>query len=146
MVDEEEIEKTVAVYSAPTIPVSGGGDVEFVPMEVVDGSPSTKTPNDVDRFRQRFGESPFPLTADKLMRFCRYDYVGQWQLGAFYPAVLAKECALLLPRPVWGCDDPALTVLLDTWNCNFLFFRCRAIGDVLACYEMMRWRNADRKI
>ena len=83
---------------------------------------------------------PFPLTAEKLEAIVRRnDAAGPIQLGVFYTAILRKECALLLPRPVWGFDDPALTVLLDTWNSNFMFFKCRAIGDVLVRYETMRW-------
>ena len=91
--------------------------------------------------------SLFPLTAAKLEAAVRRsDTAGPMSLGPFYPSLLRKECALLLPWPVIGIDDPALTVLLDTWNRNFSFFRCRAIGDVLARYETMRWNNADREI
>ena len=127
--------------------------VERVHVEVVSERPreerdkSKKRVTVEEQFRQFFGEGPLPLTADKLRRLvCRCDYVGPWRLGAFYPARLRQECGLLLPRPVWGLDDPALTVLLDTWAQNFMFFRCRAIGGVLACYEMMRWENVYCKV
>ena len=120
--------------------------VERVHVEVVDERPreerDKRKKRPEDRFRQFFGEGPFPLTADKLVRSVyRCDYVGPWQLGAFYSARLRQECGLLLPRPVWGCDDPALTVLLDTWARNFMFFRCSTIGSVLAYYEALRRRK-----
>ena len=95
----------------------------------------------------RSQRSPFPLTAAKLEAAVRRgDTTGPMALGPLYSSLLRKECALLLPRPVMGIDDPAFTELRDTWNRNFSFFRCRAIGDVLARYETMRWNNADREI
>jgi len=100
-------------------------------------------------FHRDFGQSPFPLTSEKLASIVqRFDVLGLMQLGAFYPAILRGECSLLLPQPVYGFDDWRFADLLTTWNRNFMFFRCRAIGEVLAYLEMMRLNevnNADHK-
>ncbi|MBE6370592.1 MAG: hypothetical protein E7055_00775 [Lentisphaerae bacterium] len=93
-----------------------------------------------------FGQSPFPLTSVKLASLVqRFDVLGPMQLGAFYPAILRGECSLLLPQPVYGFNDWRFFALLSTWNWNFTFFKCRAIGEVLALYETMRCNNADYK-
>ena len=63
-------------------------------------------------------------------------------MGAFYPAILRHECGLLLQQPVYGFNDWRFFALLSTWNWNFTFFKCRAIGEVLALYETMRCNNA----
>ena len=102
---------------------------------------------------QGFGIPPFPLTDEKLAGLVqRIDAWGPMQLGAFYPAILQQECGLLLPQPVYGVDDWRFFALLSTWNRNFTFFKCRAIGDVLAYlemarqnYETMRQNDADNK-
>ena len=95
------------------------------------------------------GQSPFPLTSVKLASLVqRFDVLGPMQLGAFYPAILRGECSLLLPQPVYGFNDRRFASLLVTWNRNFMFFRCRAIGEVLAYLEMMRQNevnNANHK-
>ena len=90
-------------------------------------------------FQRWFGVPPFPLTAVKLKLIVRrIDRIGPMQLGAFYPVRLHEECALLLPHPIYGFDDWRFADLLVTWNRNFMFFKCRAIGEVLACFEMAR--------
>lgn len=90
-------------------------------------------------FQRWFGVPPFPLTAVKLKLIVRrIDRIGPMQLGAFYPVRLHEECALLLPHPIYGFDDWKFADLLVTWNRNFMFFKCRAIGEVLACFEMAR--------
>ena len=90
-------------------------------------------------FQRWFGMPPFPLTAEKLAGLVRWiDARGPMQLGAFYPATLRKECGLLLPQPIYGVDDWRFSDLLTTWNWNYAFFKCRAIGDVLAYFAMAR--------
>ena len=100
-------------------------------------------------FQRWFGVPPFPLTEEKLAGLVRrVDWEGPQLFGAFYPAILRGECSLLLPQPVYGFDDWRFADLLTTWNRNFMFFRCRAIGEVLAYLEMMRQNevnNADHK-
>ena len=90
-------------------------------------------------FQRWFGVPPFPLTEEKLAGLVqRFDVWGPMQLGAFYPATLRKECGLLLPQPIYGVDDWRFSDLLTTWNWNYAFFKCRAIGDVLAYFAMAR--------
>lgn len=83
-----------------------------------------------------FGIPPFPLTADKLVRLARcFDYAVPMSLAAFYPALLRKECRLLLRRPVYGFHDWAFALMLETWARNTGFFRCSAIGNILKIYR-----------
>ena len=100
------------------------------------------------------GQPLLPLTSAQLEAIVRrFDETGPMQLGAFYSARLREECALLLPQPISGFDDWRFANLLATWKRNFMFFRCRAIGEVLAClemlwlnyYETMRRNDADHK-
>lgn len=116
---------------------------EIVEPEVVESDPS---PSWVPGFHPDSEQLPFPLTPEKLARLVQqFDVCGPMQLGVFYLAILRKECSLLLPQPVYGFNDGRFATLLATWNQNFIFFKCRAIGEVLAWYETMRWKNADYK-
>ena len=123
---------------------------EIVDRDVVgSGSPSSW---DRESF-QDHGQSLFPLTAAKLeVLVRRFDVTGPMRLGALYPARLHEECALLLPQPVYGFDDRRFFEMLTTWHRNSMFFKCRAIGDVLAYlemarqnYETMRQNDVDHK-
>ena len=97
-------------------------------------------------FLQGFGIPPFPLSETKMAYLVRrIDWEGPQLMGAFYPAILRHECGLLLQQPVYGFNDWRFFALLFTWNWNFTFFKCRAIGEVLALYETMRCNNADYK-
>ena len=133
---------------------------EIVEAEVVEtddvekeGQESRRSAGWTTEFQRWFGVPPFPLTAVKLKLIVRrIDRIGPMQLGAFYPVRLHEECALLLPHPIYGFDDWRFADLLATWNRNFMFFQCRAIGEVLACFEMirtyheaMRRNNVDHK-
>lgn len=123
---------------------------EIVEAEVVGSGSNSSWNRELGRV---FGSSPFPLTSGKLEAIVwRFDVTGPMQLGAFYPARLHAECALLLPEPVQGFDDPRFFEMLITWNRNSFYFRCRAIGDVLAYlamarqnYEPMRRNDVDHK-
>ena len=134
----------VADHSTNTSPASDGGDVEYVDAEVVDVSPFDEReerdePHPAARcFKDIFGEAPFPLSASKLERLVRRcDFWGPRQLGLFYPALLRKECALLLPRPVYGFEDWGFSNMFNTWVLSPDFFRCTAIGAVLAYYAAL---------
>ena len=141
---ENKIEKAVAAH------VADASNVECVQAEVVDESPygvrqeRHKPPTAERCFRDWFGEAPFPLSADKLMRLVRRnDFWGPMQMGVFYFAQLRMECELLLPYPALGFDDWAFANMVNTWIGNPGFFRCAAIGRMLAVYEMMRSEHAD---
>ena len=127
-----------------------GDDQQVVEPEIVESSSCS--------FRDHeshwdFGQPLLPLTSAKLEAIVRrFDVTGPMQLGAFYPARLHEECALLLPQPIFGFDDRRFFEMLATWHRNSMFFKCRAIGDVLAYlemarrnYETMRRNDADHK-
>lgn len=119
---------------------------EVVEPEVIEPE-VVERENARQRFSRRGGFRPFPLSAAKLEALVkRIDVVGPRQLGAFYPILLHRECALLLPRPVYGFDDVAFDILLATWSQNAGFFNCAAIGNVLAYYANAKERmnHADR--
>ena len=108
---------------------------EIVDREVVESGSDSPW---VGESRQDLGRSPL-LTAAKLEAIVRrFDVTGPMRLGAFYQERLHEECALLLPQPVYGFDDWRFFEMLATWHRNSMFFKCRAIGDVLAYLEMAR--------
>ena len=123
---------------------------EIVEAEVVGSGSNSSRVRESGRV---FEPSPFPLTSGKLEASVRrFDEIGPMRLGAFYAARLHEECALLLPQPVYGFDDPRFFEMLITWNRNSFYFKCRAIGDVLAYlamarqnYEPMRRNDVDHK-
>ena len=127
---------------------------EIIEPEVVE--PEVVEPDDIGKegqesrrpaswkteFQRRFGIPPFPLTDEKLAGLVRrIDAWGPMQLGAFYPAMLRKECSLLLPQPVCGFWDWRYRFMLETWAQNSGFFRCAAIGGILNVYRMGECRN-----
>ena len=88
-------------------------------------------------FLQEFCVPPFPLSATKLAYLVRrIDWEGPQLMGAFYPALLRHECALLLQQTVYGFWDWRYPVTLETWARNIGFFRCAAIGRILWIYKM----------
>lgn len=147
MSTEDEF-KNVANHAANTPPASDGGGIEYVEAEVVEDSPFSAREERNERgerrsiercFKNMFWEAPFPLSASKLERLVRRrDFWGPRQLGVFYPALLRKECSLLLPRTVYGFEDLGFAEMYNTWVLNPDFFQCTAIGTVLACYEALR--------
>ena len=119
-----------------------GDDQSVIEPEIIESSSHLSRDNES---RQDFGQSPFPLTPKKLARLVQqFDVWGPMQLGVFYLAILRKECSLLLPQPVYGFNDGRFATLLATWNRNFMFFRCRAIGDVLAYLEIERQNEVEK--
>lgn len=116
-------------------------DAEVVDAEVVEkkGQGSRRPVTWQSEFQQGFGVPPFPLSANKLAYLVRrVDWEGPQFMGPFYQARLHEECALLLPQPVYGFDDWRFFEMLATWHRNSMFFKCRAIGDLLACLELAR--------
>ena len=95
-------------------------------------------------FQRWFGMSPFPLTEEKLAGLVwRVDWEGPQLFGVYYPAILRKECSLLLPQPVCGFWDWRYRFMLETWAWNSGFFQCSAIGQVLKIYQIGGLSHAD---
>ena len=95
-------------------------------------------------FQRWFGVPPFPLTEEKLAGLVRrVDWEGPQLFGAYYPAILRKECSLLLPQPVCGFWDWRYRFMLETWAWNSGFFQCSAIGQVLKIYQIGGFSHAE---
>lgn len=95
-------------------------------------------------FQRYFGVSPFPLSAEKIAFLVqRIDWERPQLMGAYYPAILRKECSLLLPQPVCGFWDWRYRFMLETWVWNSGFFQCSAIGQVLEIYQIGGLSHAD---
>ena len=108
--------------------------------EIVDDSLQRATPckpiEPEKRFRDFFGEDPFPLTSAKLERLTKlYDFYGAWMLGAFYSERLHQECRLLIPGTIYSACGWEWNIVLTTWFANQDYFRCKAIGEILKIYE-----------
>lgn len=117
---------------------------EIIEPEIVDTVPIHPFPVQKkdslsSSFQQRFHVSPFPLTAEKLEIIVRsIDWEGPQLLGFFYLAELHKECGILIPYPILHFADVGFQRMLATWNCNFCFFKCQAIGTVLNFYYYLQ--------
>ena len=124
---------------------------EVVKAEVVETDDVEKEKRQGSRtweteFQRWFEVSPFPLTAEKLAGLVRrVDWEGPQLFGVYYPAILRKECSLLVPQPVYGLWDLRYRFMLETWARNTGFFRCPAIGQVLEIYQMGGRNHADCK-
>lgn len=141
MTEKEKSVPGVALRQKGEPPVM---EPEIIDAEVVEkkGQGSRRPETWETDFLQEFCVPPFPLSATKLAYLVRrIDWEGPQLMGAFYPAILRHECGLLLQQPVYGFNDWRFFALLSTWNWNFTFFKCRAIGEVLALYETMRCNN-----
>ena len=119
---------------------------EIIEPEIVDAvlipsasSSEQKSDSLILSFQQRFHVSPFPLTAEKLEIIVRaIDWEGPQHLGFFYPVELRKECGILIPYPILHFADVGFQRMLATWDYNFQFFQCRAIGTVLDFYYYLQ--------
>lgn len=142
MTENEELEPGKKTWQT-------GDDQPVIEPEIVEQEISKEKHGEMSlekQFQHLIGGPPFPLTAAKLEHIVqRFDILGPMQLGAFYPVRLHKECALLLPHPIYGFDDWRFADLLSTWNRNFMFFKCRALGEVLACFEMAQQNYETRR-